>query len=48
VDKGNEFLAEAWVCSPKKLEEATGWRAEISLDEGVRTTAKWYREHDWL
>jgi nucleoside-diphosphate-sugar epimerase len=47
-DKGNEYLAEAWVCSPKKLEEGTGWRAEIAIEEGVRTTAGWYREHGWL
>jgi nucleoside-diphosphate-sugar epimerase len=47
-DKGNEYLAEAWVCSPKKLEEATGWRAEIAAEEGVRDTARWYRENGWL
>jgi dihydroflavonol-4-reductase len=47
-DKGNEYLAEAWVCSPKKLEAATGWRAEIAVAEGVRTTAAWYRENGWL
>jgi nucleoside-diphosphate-sugar epimerase len=47
-DKGNEYLAEAWVCSPQKLEEATGWCAEVAIEEGVRTTASWYRVHGWL
>ena len=27
-----------------KLSEA-GWRSAISLDEGIRTTVEWYREH---
>ena len=47
-DKGNEYLAEAWVCSPNSLEEATGWCAGIGIDEGVKATAGWYREHGWL
>lgn len=47
-DKGNEYFAEAWVCSPKKLEEATGWTAEVAVREGVPTTAKWYSENGWL
>jgi nucleoside-diphosphate-sugar epimerase len=47
-DKGNEYYAEAWVCSPKKLEEHTGWRAEMNAEAGVRDTARWYREYGWL
>lgn len=47
-DKGNEYLAEAWLCSPRKLEEATGWHAELSIEEGVRDTERWYRENAWL
>jgi nucleoside-diphosphate-sugar epimerase len=47
-DKGNEYLAEAWVCSPGKLEAATGWRAETPAEEGVRDTVRWYRENGWL
>ncbi len=47
-DKGNEYLAEAWVCSPNKLLDATGWRAERTAEEGVRDTARWYSENGWL
>lgn len=47
-DKGNEYYAEAWVCSPKKLEEHIGWRAEMSVEAGVRDTVRWYRENGWL
>lgn len=47
-DKGNEYVAEAWVCSPKKLERATGWRAQVAVEEGVRNTVSWYRANGWL
>ena len=47
-DKGNEFLAEAWTCSPAKLEQATDWRADITLQVGLPATAEWYRSHNWL
>jgi len=28
-----------------KLRELTGWRPEVELDEGLRKTLDWYREH---
>jgi len=33
-----------WLDSAK-LERLTGWRAETSLEEGLRRTIDWYREH---
>ncbi len=48
ADKANEFVAEAWTCSPEKLERDTGWKAEIPLAEGVAATALWYREQGWI
>lgn len=48
ADKANEFLAEAWTCSPAALERDTGWKAEIPLDRGARETAAWYRDNSLL
>jgi CDP-glucose 4,6-dehydratase len=28
-----------------KLRELTGWRPEVELEEGLRRTVRWYREH---
>ncbi len=28
-----------------KLRELTGWRPEVELDDGLRRTLEWYREH---
>jgi nucleoside-diphosphate-sugar epimerase len=47
-DKGHEYFAEAWLCSPKKIEQDIGWRAEIGIEEGVRDTVRWYRKNGWL
>jgi nucleoside-diphosphate-sugar epimerase len=47
-DKGPEFLAEAWTCSPAALERDTGWRAEIPIAVGLEETARWYHQHRWL
>jgi CDP-glucose 4,6-dehydratase len=33
-----------WVDSTK-LRERTGWRPEVSLEEGLRRTVEWYRAH---
>ena len=48
ADKANEILAEAWLCSPTRLESATGWRAATDLDAGLAATAEWYRRARWL
>ena len=29
----------------RKLRELTGWRPEVALEEGLRRTIDWYREH---
>lgn len=30
---------------PTKLRERTGWRPEVGLEEGLRRTVAWYRDH---
>lgn len=47
-DKANDFMAEAWVCSPAALERDTGWVAQFDLGTGLARTATWYRTHGWL
>jgi nucleoside-diphosphate-sugar epimerase len=48
ADKAKELLAEAWTCDPSALERDTGWSASVALAAGVRQTANWYQENDWL
>jgi nucleoside-diphosphate-sugar epimerase len=30
---------------PAKIREVVGWRPEVDLEEGLRRTIEWYREH---
>jgi dihydroflavonol-4-reductase len=43
-----ELRAPAWVCDPAKLREQLGFQCATSLDDGIRQTLAWYREHAWL
>ena len=33
-----------WYANPARAAEALGWRAEVSLEEGLRRTARWYAD----
>ena len=33
-----------WV-DPAKIKALVGWEASVSLEEGLRRTIEWYREH---
>lgn len=47
-EKLAEITAGDWICSSAKIRSQLGWEPEISLGEGVRRTAAWYREAGWL
>lgn len=48
AEKMAEFLAPSWLLDTGKAERVLGWTATVALDEGMRRTAAWYREHGWL
>jgi nucleoside-diphosphate-sugar epimerase len=37
-----------YTCDTKPFKEAFGWQAQISLQEGLTETAKWYKQQGWL
>jgi nucleoside-diphosphate-sugar epimerase len=47
-NKVKELLQPMWVCSSNRIREELGFRAAYSLEEGIRETLAWYREHQWL
>jgi nucleoside-diphosphate-sugar epimerase len=47
-DKVTEIAAPAWICETDRAENAFGFHAAISLPDGLRQTADWYRQHGWL
>jgi dihydroflavonol-4-reductase len=40
--KYREILSEGFVCSPKKLQKATDFTAQVNLNEGLGRTHAWY------
>lgn len=40
--------AETWLCSVDKARQMLGYRQQISLEEGMTETVRWYRENGWL
>jgi 2-alkyl-3-oxoalkanoate reductase len=47
-DKAREMLAPGWLCETEAARADLGYEAGIGLAEGLRETARWYRENGWL
>jgi nucleoside-diphosphate-sugar epimerase len=46
--RGRDLAARTWTCETFTTERALGWRAEVSLFEGLERTARWYGQAGWL
>lgn len=47
-DKARELLAPGWLCETEAARAALNFESGIPLADGLRRTAQWYREQDWL
>jgi nucleoside-diphosphate-sugar epimerase len=47
-EKARELLAPGWLCETETARVALGFETSVALPEGLRETARWYREHGWL
>jgi len=47
-EKARDMVQDYWTSSPEKADRDLGFRQEISLEEGIRETVNWYKEHGWL
>lgn len=43
-----EMKQDYWTCSPEKAREEFGFESEISLEDGIRETLTWYKDHNWM
>ena len=46
--RARDLTVHTWTCDPSGTERALGWRAEVSLVEGLNLTARWYQKAGWL
>ena len=47
-DKAVELLADSWLCETRSARDAFGFEAAITLADGFKETARWYRAAGWL
>ena len=48
ADRAAYFSHRNWVVEPKRAPPPEIWRPQIDTIEGLKRTAAWYREKDWL
>jgi nucleoside-diphosphate-sugar epimerase len=46
--KGIDFVQSYWICSVKSAIKDFGYRQKVSLEDGISSTIKWYKEMKWL
>jgi nucleoside-diphosphate-sugar epimerase len=46
--RARDLAVHTWTCDPSGTERALGWRAQVPLFEGLKRTARWYRQAGWL
>ncbi len=47
-EKAREIRHACTICAIDKVQRDVGYQQQIPLDEGIRETIAWYRDHDWL
>lgn len=46
--RAQDLAVHSWTCDPSFAERGLGWRAEVSLPEGLERTLRWYCEAGWV
>lgn len=47
-EKAKDFTQKYWICSAEKAKRILGFRQEVSIGEGFRSTYKWYVDNGWI
>ncbi len=48
IEKAKDITQQYWICDTSKAVKELGYRQNISLEEGIKRTIKWYKEMKWL
>lgn len=46
--RARDFSTYSWTCDPSSTAAGLGWKARVTLRDGLGRTARWYRENGWL
>lgn len=48
IEKAKDITQVDWICDTSKAIKDLGYRQEISLEEGIKSTIDWYRMMKWI
>ncbi|HUI65099.1 MAG TPA: NAD-dependent epimerase/dehydratase family protein [Bacteroidota bacterium] len=48
LNKAREAVQPAWTCSVDRAKSELGFRQEVSLEAGMRSTCRWYYDNGWM
>jgi len=47
-DKGRDFVQTYWTCSVAKAQRDFGYKQLMSIEDGMKKNADWYKDNKWL
>ncbi|MEW5799642.1 MAG: NAD-dependent epimerase/dehydratase family protein [Bacteroidota bacterium] len=47
-EKAYDLIQDNWCCDITKAKTELGYKPEVTLEDGVRETVKWYLENKWM
>ncbi|MGC8652452.1 MAG: NAD-dependent epimerase/dehydratase family protein [Candidatus Kryptoniota bacterium] len=47
-EKARDMVQKNWTCSPAKAERELGYRARLTIEEGIENTIRWYKQNNWM
>jgi len=48
LEKAKDIVQHAWICDTSKAMRDFGYKQNISIEEGINRTVKWYKEMKWI
>lgn len=48
LEKAKDITQQYWICDTSKAIRDLGFRQNITLEEGIRRTIRWYKEMKWI
>jgi dihydroflavonol-4-reductase len=48
LEKARDITRHAWICSTQKAVNEIDYHQEVTIEEGIERTVRWYKEVNWL
>lgn len=48
IEKARDFTQKYWILSPEKAIKQLGFKQEVSLEDGIKSTIEWYKQNGWM